>query len=132
MKKKIALLEDDADIRETTATFLSANGFEVMAAASGHDLVGAVLAQPPDLVITDLILPGLPGETVMRTFRVQGLIGSVPLIVISGQRESVVRAAAEALGAAAYFCKPFDLKLLLAKARALTGAAPPTPHGAQK
>lgn len=118
--KKIALLEDEAMIRETTAAYLRANGFEVMVAESGHDLVSAVLAAPPDLVITDLMLPGLPGETVMRTFRIRGLLDQVPVIVISGQEESEVRAAAESLGAAAYFCKPFDLALLVAKARALT------------
>lgn len=109
----ILIIEDDADINEVVAVHLRRNGFSCTQAFSGSEarllLAGA---QPFDLVITDLMLPGLAGEDVVRLVRASI---DVPIIVMSARTSPADKVALLKLGADDYLAKPFDLDELLAR-----------------
>ena len=113
MGNRIALIEDDPELREVLSSYLEKKGFEVYSAPSGFDIVAAVIGKKPSLVIVDLNLPGSGGDDVISTFKTRGMLDGVPVILISGCDEAEVKRAAVSIGAAAYFCKPFDMDILL-------------------
>ncbi|HEX5503889.1 MAG TPA: response regulator transcription factor [Thermomicrobiales bacterium] len=111
----ILLVEDDRDLRELTATFLREGGYGVLTAASGDEAIERALAAAPDLILLDLILPGLDGFTVCREIRARS---EVPIVVLSGRRREQDRVRALDLGADDYLTKPFSHDELLARVRA--------------
>lgn len=109
----ILIIEDDAAINEVVAVRLRRSGFACTQAFSGSEgrlLLGA--GQPFDLVITDLMLPGLAGEDVVRLVRASV---DVPVIVMSARTTAADKVALLELGADDYLTKPFDLDELLAR-----------------
>lgn len=109
----ILIIEDDAAINEVVAVHLRRNGFSCTQAFSGSE--GRLLlsgAEPFDLVITDLMLPGLQGEDVVRLVRAGT---DVPVIVMSARTTAADKVALLKLGADDYLTKPFDLDELLAR-----------------
>lgn len=109
----IVIIEDDADINEVVTVHLRRNGFACTQAFSGSE--GRLLlsgAEPFDLVITDLMLPGLAGEDVVRLVRARG---DMPVIVMSARTTATDKVALLKLGADDYLSKPFDLDELLAR-----------------
>ena len=109
----ILIIEDDADINEVVAVRLRRNGFACTQAFSGSEgrlLLGS--GQPFDLVITDLMLPGLAGEGIVRLVRESS---DVPVIVMSARTTAADKVALLELGADDYLVKPFDLDELLAR-----------------
>lgn len=117
MTARILIIEDDADINEVIATHLSRNGFSCTQAYSGSEarLLLEVSAQSDssfDLVITDLMLPGIRGEELVSLIRARG---DVPVIVVSAQSEPAGKAELLRCGADDYLVKPFDLDELLAR-----------------
>ncbi len=113
---RILVVDDDAAIRGALARELSLAGYEVVAAADGLEGARAFAAEPFDLVITDLAMPGADGFSVIRAVRGAGAPGS-PILVLSvrGDEEDKVRALD--LGADDYVTKPFSLRELLARVR---------------
>lgn len=117
MTARILIIEDDADINEVIATHLSRNGFSCTQAYSGSEarLLLEVSAQSDssfDLVITDLMLPGIRGEELVSLIRARD---DVPVIVVSAQSEPAGKAELLRCGADDYLVKPFDLDELLAR-----------------
>ena len=109
----IVIIEDDADINEVVAVHLRRNGFACTQAFSGSE--GRLLlsgSEPFDLVITDLMLPGMAGEDVVRLVRARG---DMPVIVMSARTTAADKVALLKLGADDYLTKPFDLDELLAR-----------------
>lgn len=109
----ILIIEDDADINEVVAVHLRRNGFSCAQAFSGSE--GRLLLAgggPFDLVITDLMLPGMAGEDVVRLVRTSV---DVPVIVMSARTAAADKVALLELGADDYLTKPFDLDELLAR-----------------
>lgn len=109
----ILIIEDDAAINEVVAVHLRRSGFACTQAFSGSE--GRLLlssGQPFDLVVTDLMLPGLAGEDVVRLVRA-GV--DVPVIVMSARTTAADKVALLELGADDYLTKPFDLDELLAR-----------------
>ena len=122
------IIEDDADINEVVAVHLRCNGFACTQAFSGSE--GRLLlsgSEPFDLVITDLMLPGMTGEDVVRLVRARG---DVPVIVMSARTTAADKVALLKLGADDYLTKPFDLDELLARADAPSGERLPEPAAA--
>ena len=109
----ILIIEDDSDINEVVAVHLRRNGFACTQAFSGSEgrlLLGG--GQAFDLVVTDLMLPGLAGEDVVRLVRASI---DVPVIVMSARTTAADKVALLELGADDYLTKPFDLDELLAR-----------------
>lgn len=112
--KKIALIEDDAALREILSEHFKKNGFEVDGAESGFDIVPSIFKRKPSLIVVDLNLPGVSGKEVIKSFKAQGVVDNIPVILISAQSEPEVREAALAMGAVAYFLKPLDMGKFMA------------------
>lgn len=109
----ILVVEDDAAINEVVATRLRRDGHAVEPAFSGTEARLLLGARDFDLVITDLMLPGLPGEEVVKLVRARSV--AAPVIVTSARAEVADRIDLLALGADDYLVKPFDLDELAAR-----------------
>jgi len=111
---RILLVEDEAAIAEPLATGLRREGFEVDWAATG---AAALEAREPDLVLLDLRLPDIDGLDVCRTLRERS---SIPIIIVTARGEEADRVVGLELGADDYVVKPFGLRELIARIRAVT------------
>lgn len=123
---KILVVEDDATLRETLALNLRAEGYEVLLAESGDDGLGLARAERPNLVILDVMLPGVDGLTVLRLLRRES---RVPVILLTARGTEVDKVIGLETGADDYVVKPFSLGEFLARVRAALrrGAASPQP-----
>lgn len=110
---QLLLVEDDDSIAEPLADGLRREGFEVVRARTGAE---ALAAAEPDLVLLDLRLPDIDGFSVCRELRARS---EVPIIVVSARGEEVDRVVGLELGADDYVVKPFGLRELVARIRAV-------------
>ena len=105
MAKKILIVEDDKFLRELIVKKLSNEGYDVVEAVDGEQGIQKIKATKPDLVLLDLILPGIDGFGVLSQKKEDPFIASIPVIVLSnlGQKEDVDKGIG--LGAADYLIK---------------------------
>ena len=124
--KKILIMEDDNKIATALAIRLEAAGYEVLTAPDGLDGLKLALEDRPDLILTDIWMPVGTGFSVAQRLKDLGLTG-IPLIFITASKLKGLREAAQKLGGAAFFEKPYDPEeLLAAVAKALERN--PGPH----
>ena len=107
--KTIAIIEDDLPIGDTLEALLRQEGYGVLRAYSGTEALYLLAAQQPDLVLLDLMLPGLPGEAVLPQIR------GIPAIVLSAKGDVQDKVALLRSGAVDYVTKPFHPQELLAR-----------------
>jgi two-component system phosphate regulon response regulator PhoB len=112
----IAIVDDEPDITQLLAGYLSRQGFRVSALGSGHALIELMSADRPDLVLLDLGLPGEDGFAIARQLRERWLCG---LIIVTGRGDAVDKVVGLEIGADDYVTKPFDLRELLARIKAV-------------
>lgn len=115
--RRILVIEDNRTIAEGIRMNLALEGHEVEVAASGERGLTQVRRWNPDLVILDLMLPGLDGYTVLRQMREEGR--DVPVLILSARGAETDRLRGFRLGADDYVVKPFSLPELLARVSAL-------------
>lgn len=116
MAKKILIIEDERALADSLSYAFKKEGFEVSAAASGDEGLSQFQAKPPDLVILDLMLPGVSGEDICREIR---KAGDTPIIVLSAKDAETDKVVALELGADDYVTKPFSLREVIARVRGL-------------
>jgi CheY-like chemotaxis protein len=109
--RTVLVVEDDEDLRVLVARIFSDSGYEVEQAGDGSGAIEAMHARRPDLVLLDLMLPGLDGWEVLRHLRT--LAEPPPVVVMTVQTESDTYLRASQEGAAAYLEKPFSVLSLL-------------------
>jgi DNA-binding response OmpR family regulator len=114
---RVLLVEDNRDLAEGLRGNLQIEGYEVEVAVDGDSGLAAVLREAPDLLILDLMLPGLDGFRVLRGLREAGC--AAPVLVLTARGEEADKVRALKLGADDYVCKPFGLLELLARVEAL-------------
>jgi len=114
-KVTILIVDDDPSIRETLADFLDGEGYAVLQACSVTE-ARRQLAQGPDLILLDLTMPGGDGLTFAAELRGRG---TTPIIIISGKGGMIDRVVGLEVGADDYLSKPFELRELLARVRAV-------------
>jgi len=104
-KKTILIVEDDKFLRELISRKLSGEGFDALEAVDGEEGIKKIKEEKPDLVLLDLILPGIDGFEVLARLREDPEISSIPVIILSnlGQREEVEKGLK--LGAIDYLIK---------------------------
>jgi DNA-binding response OmpR family regulator len=119
MSTRILIVEDDPDIAELVARYLDKAGFETAHAATGRDALKAIAADPPHVVILDLMLPYVDGLEICRTVRSNSATAALPIIMLTARAEESERIVGLELGADDYLAKPFSPGELVARVRAL-------------
>lgn len=122
---RLLVVEDDLGIATELKRGLKARGYEVTLATDGEGLVARVLADPPDLIVLDLMLPGVPGLDVLKDLRGRS---PVPVIVLTARTALPHRLEAFSAGAADYLAKPFYLEELVARIEARLGRVGDAPR----
>jgi DNA-binding response OmpR family regulator len=115
---KVLLAEDDRHIREGLRDILLAEGYETITASDGREAVRLYLADAPHFVLLDIMMPGANGYDVCREIR--GRDPDVPIIFISAKSEEIDRVVGLELGADDFIVKPFGVKEVVARIRAVT------------
>jgi DNA-binding response OmpR family regulator len=115
----ILVVEDDRDIAELVAHYLKKAGWEWQLASAGNEALTYARARTPDLVILDVMLPGLSGFEVCRALRSDPATADVPIIMLTARAEEADRVIGLELGADDYVSKPFSPNELIARIRAL-------------
>ncbi len=112
----IAVLDDEADITQLLATYLQSHGYRVSQVHQGRELMRLMAADPPALVLLDLGLPGEDGFAIARQLREHWQCG---LVIVTGRGDAVDKVVGLEVGADDYVTKPFDLRELLARIKAV-------------
>jgi DNA-binding response OmpR family regulator len=119
----VLVADDDADIVRFVEIYLRLEGFEVVTARDGPDVLAKAVAVRPDLVLLDVQMPGLDGYAVCARIRAEATLAAVPVIMVTGNYVWADVEAARRVGADDFLVKPFDPVVLLDKAKALLGRA---------
>jgi two-component system phosphate regulon response regulator PhoB len=117
--KLIILIEDEPDIQEIIAYNLKREGYQVGSALSGEDGLTIIEQKKPDLILLDLMLPGIDGLEVCRRLRNQTDTKDIPIIMVSAKGEESDVVLGLGLGADDYIAKPFSPKELIARVQAV-------------
>jgi DNA-binding response OmpR family regulator len=116
MTARVLIIEDDPNVAEVVARYLEREGFRVQTVSDGRLGLEAALAELPDLVILDLMLPSLGGLEICRRLR---SVAPVPVIMLTARGEEADRIAGLELGADDYLAKPFSPRELTARVKAV-------------
>jgi len=124
-RQKVLVVEDEADIRELIKYNLEREGYSVEEAATGSEALERIRRRCPDLVVLDLMLPGMPGLEVCRAIRSDKDTAALPILVVTAKGTEVDRVLGLEMGADDYVVKPFSPRELMARVRALLRRANP-------
>ena len=116
---RVLVVEDEPHIRDLIALHLSLEGLIPVAVGDGDEGLRLARAEPFDLVILDLMLPGLDGVTVCRAIRRDTINNDVPILMLTARREESDKVLGLESGADDYLTKPFGVRELVARVRAL-------------
>jgi len=116
---RILIVEDSTDIAELIKHYLDRAGHETAVQGSGREALLAVRQSPPDLVILDVMLPGMDGMQVCQALRAETATSTIPILMLTARGEEADRVRGLELGADDYVTKPFSPKELVARVGAL-------------
>jgi len=116
---QILVVEDDPDIADLIRHYLEKSGHAVQVLGSGAAVLPKVRGERPDLIVLDLMLPGLDGLMVCQALRSDPLTAAIPIIMVTARGDEADRIAGLELGADDYVTKPFSAKELAARVSAL-------------
>jgi two-component system, OmpR family, phosphate regulon response regulator OmpR len=119
---RIMVVDDDARIRDLLRRYLTQEGFEVIVAEDGKALSRAMIREPINLIVLDLMLPGEDGLSICRRLRAAG--DRTPIIMLTAKGEDVDRIVGLEVGADDYLGKPFNPRELLARIHAVLRRRP--------
>jgi two-component system, OmpR family, response regulator len=125
----ILIVDDDAEICALVSQFLEPHGFRVTGVGDGPAMRAALAADPADLIILDLMLPGEDGLALCRELRKST---RTPIIFLTAVNSEADRVVGLEMGADDYLSKPFSTRELLARVRAVLRRAPPEPEAVAK
>jgi two-component system, OmpR family, alkaline phosphatase synthesis response regulator PhoP len=117
-KASILVVEDETDIREIIVHGLAREGYAVAAVADAEKGIESMRRSRPDLVLLDMMLPGMDGFEALKRIRADKELGKVPVIMVTARSEDADIVAGLELGADDYVCKPFSPRVLAARVRA--------------
>ena len=125
MATDVLVVEDEPDIRSLIVHHLEREGFRCRTAGSGGEAMARVRSSPPDLIVLDLMLPGMDGLEVCRRLRGDSATAGLPIIMLTAKADEIDRIVGLELGADDYLAKPFSPKELVARVRAVLRRARP-------
>lgn len=117
MRRRLLLVEDDPTLRQALTFNLTREGYEVTSAADGEAALEAARSDRLDLVLLDVMLPGMSGVEVLRVLRREGI--TTPVIILSAKGDEIDRVVGLKIGADDYVAKPFSRPELLARIEAV-------------
>jgi two-component system alkaline phosphatase synthesis response regulator PhoP len=116
---RVLVAEDDPDIGALLGHYLRKAGFDTVNVISGREVMPEIRREPPDVVILDLMLPGLSGLEVCRAIRADATVAAIPIIMLTAKAEEADRIVGLEVGADDYITKPFSPNEVVARVRAL-------------
>lgn len=130
--KKILVIEDEKDLADLLVFNLQKEGYQPLCAYDGSSGLALALAEVPDLVILDLMLPGMMGTEVCRELRRAPATSTIPILMLTARSEEIDRVVGFEVGADDYLSKPFSMRELMLRVRAIlrrgTPAETPPQH----
>jgi len=116
---RVVLVEDNPDLREMFAIAFQLAGFDVRRAGSGMEALGQIVADCPDVLVTDLAMPELDGFTLIRRLRERGETRHLPVLAVTGQGDTNIEERVARCGGCSCVVKPCLPDELVGRARAL-------------
>lgn len=117
--ERILVVEDEPEIQELIRYNLTREGYRVCLATSGEEALAAVRRDPPDLILLDLMLPGVDGLEVCRRLKGDPATRAIPVVILTAKSEEADVVSGLELGADDYLPKPFSPRVLVARIRAV-------------
>ena len=118
-KERILVVEDEEDILELVSYNLSREGYLVSGVTSGEKALKKIKSEPCDLIVLDLMLPGIDGLEFTRVLKKDSKIQNIPIIMLTAKGEEADIVTGLELGADDYITKPFSPRILIARIRAV-------------
>ncbi len=122
MEKRVLVIEDEPNISEALRFILTREGWRVDVSADGRAMLTALQADPPDLLILDVMLPGLSGFEILQSLRDGAETRELPVLMLTAKGQGADRAQAERLGVTRFMTKPFANAEVIAAVREMTGS----------
>ncbi|GHO53537.1 response regulator transcription factor [Ktedonobacter robiniae] len=129
MARKILVVDDEAVLAETIAYNLEQAGYHVITAADGNSALDAARSERPDLIVLDIMLPGMDGLEVCRQLRRENKTATTPILMLTARGDEIDKVVGLEVGADDYVTKPFGRRELLARVRALIRRSDYVPGG---
>ena len=114
-RKRILVVDDEKDLVDLITYNLQRNGYDFLAAHNGNEALEIAQNEQPDLIILDLMLPGIDGTEVARRLKGDARTAQIPIIMLTAKSEETDVVVGLTLGADDYVTKPFSVKILLAR-----------------
>ncbi|OFW06625.1 MAG: hypothetical protein A3H96_13260 [Acidobacteria bacterium RIFCSPLOWO2_02_FULL_67_36] len=127
---RVLVVEDDPNIRDLVVLHLGLEGLTTVAVGDGSEALRLAKAEPFDLIVLDVMLPGLDGVTVCRAIRRDSMNGDVPILMLTARRDESDKVLGLESGADDYVTKPFGVREFIARVRALLRRRASRPSGA--
>jgi len=118
----VLVVDDDPQVREVVRVNLEMEGYTVREAGNAEEGLAAVEDDAPDLILLDVMMPQVDGWEMLRRVQEQHGMGSIPVVMFSGQLESTAQREAEERGAQGFVGKPFDLRALIEQTKQIVPA----------
>ncbi|MGN6628113.1 MAG: response regulator [Tepidisphaeraceae bacterium] len=114
-KKRILVVDDEKDLRDLISFNLKRNGYDVLTASNGKEALEIAEREIPDLILLDIMMPGVDGTEVTRRLKADARLSQIPLIMLTARSEETDVVVGLTLGADDYVTKPFSMSILLAR-----------------
>jgi len=124
--ERILVVDDEAEVRTLCARALTREGYEVLAARNGAEALQRAREERPNLLIVDIVMPEMNGIELCQRMRTTPGLSGLPVLFLTGKQDITDKAVGFAVGADDYLTKPFDIRELLMRVRALLRRASPT------
>jgi two-component system phosphate regulon response regulator PhoB len=121
---RVLVIEDEADIREVIQYNLSREGFAVVGVGDGEEGLDLAQSDPPDLVLLDLMLPGIDGIELCRQLKYDPVTRAIPIVMVTAKGEEADIVLGLGVGADDYITKPFSPRELVARVKAVLRRGP--------
>jgi two-component system alkaline phosphatase synthesis response regulator PhoP len=115
MSKRILIVEDDPSVLRATSYILEKEGYEVLSAQNGLEGLKKARESNPDLLLLDVMLPGIDGFEICHTLRGEPKTANLPILMFSAKGQESDKATGLKVGADEYITKPVDREVLLSK-----------------
>jgi len=120
---KILVIEDELNIQKLVKANLAASGYQVFVASDGEEGLGLAKLESPDLILLDLMMPGISGWDVLTALKTNPRVREIPVVIMTASAHKDEEDKARSMGAVNYLVKPFSADELLRHVKQVVGAS---------